>query len=217
MMQIVLVAMGAGAAAALLFASIASGSPLRIAAVLSRTAADPDRRDGLEPPRRPARRAARGDRPRRSSLGFISLAFLFGVGLPAWWLGYLALLGRPVAANGSPARWSGIRSAASCCWAAIIGALVIVAAVLNFGTDKADASRPSCASAFERALQRPGPAIPSSRAAADTERVIDVLVIVAAAGRRGAADDPQRSISGSPRGSCRCPAGSRGRGPICRL
>ena len=32
------------------------------------------------------------------------LAFLFGVGLPAWWLGYLALLGRPVADGGRCAR-----------------------------------------------------------------------------------------------------------------
>ena len=42
--------------------------------------------------------------------------------LPAWWLGHLALLGRPVADAGSSGNgaapvapaWNGIRSAASC-------------------------------------------------------------------------------------------------------
>ncbi len=49
MMQIVLVGLGAGAAAALLFASVASGSMAGDLPVLSRAAADPDRRARLEP------------------------------------------------------------------------------------------------------------------------------------------------------------------------
>ena len=41
-------------------------------------------------------------------------------------------------------------------WAAIIGALVIVVAVLNFGTDK-ETFQTEIRSAFERALRAPGP------------------------------------------------------------
>ena len=48
-MQIVLIGLGAGAAAALLFASVASGTLLSISAVLSGAAADPDRGTRLEP------------------------------------------------------------------------------------------------------------------------------------------------------------------------
>ena len=52
-------------------------------------------------------------RPRRGRAWHFLAAFLFGVGLPAWWLGYLALLARPGA---TPRRHrNGIRSVGWCC------------------------------------------------------------------------------------------------------
>ena len=103
MMQILVIGLGAGAASALLFASVASGAliatplfylgplPILIAAIgWSHWA-------GLVA----AIAAATG---LGIALGFyFFLAFLIGVGLPAWWLGYLALLARPVANNGTGA------------------------------------------------------------------------------------------------------------------
>jgi hypothetical protein len=173
MLQIALVGLGAGAAAALLFASVASGSilatllfylaplPILIAAlgwshwaglVASFTAA-----------------AGLG-----ATLGFYFFsAFLIGVGLPAWWLGYLALLARPVGANGSMTlEWYPIGRLLL--WAAIIGAALVIIAIPNFGTDK-ESFQAGLRAAFEHAIQlqsRPsGPTL-----GADMEQVIDILV-----------------------------------------
>ena len=95
MVQILLIAIGVGAASALLFASLVSGSllsiflfylsplPVLIAAIgWSHWAA-----------LFAAFFAATG---LALAFGmFFFIAFLIGVGLPAWWLGYLALLGPP--------------------------------------------------------------------------------------------------------------------------
>jgi hypothetical protein len=174
MLQIVLVGLGAGAAAALLFASVASGSipatllfyslaplPILIAAlgwshwaglIASFTAAA-----GLG--------ATLG-------LDFFS-AFLIGVGLPAWWLGYLALLARPVGANGSMTlEWYPIGRLVL--WAAIIGAALVIIAIPNFGTDK-ESFQAGLRAAFEHGIQiQSGPSSPAP--GADMERVIDILV-----------------------------------------
>src|SRR6266850_3808849 len=97
MIQIVLIGLGAGAAAALLFASVASGSivatllfylaplPILIAALgwshWAALVAVLSAASGLA-----------------AVLGFYFFAaFLITVGMPAWWLGYLALLARPAA------------------------------------------------------------------------------------------------------------------------
>jgi hypothetical protein len=172
-MQILFVGLGAGAAAALLFASVASGSlaatllfylaplPILIAAlgwshwaglIASLTAA-----------------AGLG-----ASLGLYFFgAFLIGVGLPAWWLGYLALLARPVGANGSMTlEWYPIGRLVL--WAAIIGAAVVIIAIPNFGTDK-ESFQAGLRAAFERAIEvqtrSGGPAL-----GADSERLIEILV-----------------------------------------
>src|SRR5262245_44992954 len=101
MTQLLLVAVGAGAAAALLFASVASGSVLAVFLFYLSSL--------------PILIAAMGWGHLAGLLGallaatgvgvvlgfYFFVAFLFGVGLPAWWLGYLALLGRSAAANGS--------------------------------------------------------------------------------------------------------------------
>src|SRR5262249_13141136 len=94
MMQILLIGLGAGAASALLFASVISGAafsflianfaqlPIMIAAIgwthLAGLAAVIIASAGLA--------FALG--------GSIAFAFLIGIGLPAWWISYLALLVR---------------------------------------------------------------------------------------------------------------------------
>jgi len=174
MVQILLVAIGAGAAAALLFASVATGS--LIATLLFYLASLPiliaamgwSHLAGLLG----ALLAATG---LGLALGFyFFLAFLFGVGLPAWWLGYLALLGRSVGANGSADSMEWYPIGRLVFWAAIIGALVIVVAVLNFGTDK-ETFQTEIRSAFERALRVQGQTQIPGRT--DTGRVIDILVV----------------------------------------
>ena len=55
-------------------------------------------------------------------------AFLVGVGLPAWWLGYLALLARP-AGGGDGAALEWYPAGRLVLWAAILGALVVVVAM----------------------------------------------------------------------------------------
>lgn len=172
MTQILLVGLGAGAAAALLFASVASGAlvatllfylsplPILIAAIgWSHWA-------GLVA----AASAAVG---LGAALGFyFFVAFLLGIGLPAWWLGYLALLARPVSTNGAGGvEWYPVGRLLL--WASIVGALLVVAAIPAFGTDK-ETFQASLRAAFERALrgQSQAPGMP-----ADTQRMIDILVL----------------------------------------
>jgi hypothetical protein len=174
MVQIILVAMGAGAAAALLFASVATGS--LIATLLFYLASLPiliaamgwSHLAGLLG----ALLAATG---LGLALGFyFFVAFLFGVGLPAWWLGYLALLGRTVAANGSAGGMEWYPVGRLVLWASIIGTLVIAVAVLTFGFDK-ETFQNEIRSAFERAFKAGGaPPIPGRT---DIKRVIDILVV----------------------------------------
>ncbi len=173
MMQILVIGLGAGAASALLFASVASGAliatplfylaplPILIAAIgWSHWA-------GLVA----AIAAATG---LGIALGFyFFLAFLIGVGLPAWWLGYLALLARPVANNGTGGiEWYPVGRMVT--WAAVIGALLVLVAVPAFGTDK-EAFQAGLRAIFERALrtQPPAPGLP----AGDPKRLIDILVV----------------------------------------
>lgn len=135
MVQIILIGIGAGAAAALLFASVASGAILSTFLFY------------LAP--LPIMIAALGWSHWAGMLGaltaaaglavvlhqFFFLAFLFGVGAPGWWLGYLALLARP-AENTAEAGLEWYPPGRLVFWAAILGALVIVAAIPQFGTDE---------------------------------------------------------------------------------
>ena len=175
MMQIFLVGLGAGAAAALLFASVASGSilatllfylaslPILIAAIGWSHIA------GFLA----AILAAVG-------LGFVLgfyffLAFLLGIGLPAWWLGYLSLLARGTSTNGSGGGMEWYPVGRLVYWAAIIATLVVAVAVLSFGADK-ETFQSELRNAFERALraQTQTPRLP---AGADSRRLIDILVV----------------------------------------
>ena len=77
--------------------------------VPARPAPDPDRRPRLEPPRRALAAARRRRSPSRLVLSPLGgLGFAVVTALPAWWLAYLALLGRPAQPT---APWNGIRSA----------------------------------------------------------------------------------------------------------
>src|SRR5947209_20319204 len=101
MIAIVLIALAAGAASALMFASIVSGALISLLLFY------------LAP--LPLMVAALGWGPIAATIGGIAaasglgamfglpycIAFVVTVALPAWWLGHLALLGRPLPDTGS--------------------------------------------------------------------------------------------------------------------
>ena len=180
MVQIVLIAIAAGAASALLFASVVSGSilsvalfylsalPLMIAAIgwshVAGMIAALVAAGGLA--------AVFGH--------YLLLAFLIGVGLPAWWLGYLALLARPAATPaGEALEWYPVGRLVV--WAALLGAIVVVVAIPNFGLD-AESFRSGLRRVFERVLRaHTGTAEDAPLALpgiSDSGRVLDLLVVL---------------------------------------
>jgi hypothetical protein len=160
MIQLVLVGLGAGAAAALLFASVASGSigavllfylaplPIAIAALGWGHLA------GLI-----AAAVATAVIALLSGVFFIAVPVIaFG----AWWLGYLALLARPASNGGGDVlEWYPVGRLVL--WGALLGTLVVVAAVPNFGTDQ-ESLQAALRKTYERILRDP--------------TVIDLLVVV---------------------------------------
>jgi hypothetical protein len=133
MMQIILVGLGAGAAAALLFASVVSGSiaaiflfylaplPILIAALGWSHVA------GLI-----AAASATAVVVALSGIFFFAVPVIaFG----AWWLGYLSLLAR-AATNGGGGALEWYPTGRLVLWAAVIGTAIVAAAVPNFGTDQ---------------------------------------------------------------------------------
>jgi len=139
MMQIGLIGIAAGAAAALLFASVASGVWLSIP--LFYLAPLPILIAALGWSHWAALIAALAGA--MALAAFFSpvffFAFLAGAGVPAWWLGYLAMLARPIS-NGSgnsaaPLEW--YPPGRLVCWAAILAALVVIVAIPSFGGDAA--------------------------------------------------------------------------------
>src|SRR5258705_5645642 len=102
MIAIVLIALAAGAASALMFASIVSGALISLLLFY------------LAP--LPLMVAALGWGPLSATIGGVvaatglgaifglpyCIAFAITIALPAWWLGHLALLGRPIANGVSP-------------------------------------------------------------------------------------------------------------------
>jgi len=180
MVQIVLIGVAAGAAAALLFASVVSGSLLSIALFylaplpLLIAALGWSHVAGLVAATVAAASLAAVFGP------FLFLAFLLGVGLPAWWLGYLALLARPVATPaGEALEWYPVGRIVL--WAAVLGSLVVIIAIPNFGLD-AEAFRSGLRRTFERILrmQSGGAADAPLRlpGIADANRLLDLLVTV---------------------------------------
>jgi hypothetical protein len=142
MMTIILIALAAGAASALMFASMISGALLSVLLLY------------LAP--LPLMVAALGWGPLCATVGGIAaatslgaifglsycLAFVVGVALPAWWLGHLALLGRPVAvseaspaAGPPPLEWYPVGRILL--WIAGFAALTTMSVLLTLGHDAA--------------------------------------------------------------------------------
>src|ERR1700731_179178 len=183
MIAIVLIAIAAGCASALMLASIISGAlisvllfylaplPLMVAALAWGPLC-----------------ATIGGIAAATGLGVIfgipyCIAFAVSVALPAWWLGHLALLGRPVA-NGVPSGNGASPVAPDLEWYPVgriliwitgFAALTTMAALLTLGTDAA-----AITGALRRGLLR----IIDLRGVAptaETEQWIDALVMIAPA------------------------------------
>ncbi len=178
MMQIVFVGLGAGLATALLFASVASGSLLSI--VLFYLAPLPiliaalgwSHWSALVAAVSAAAGLALGLGP------FFFIAFLLGIGLPAWWLGYLTLLARPEPAAPDGVEW--YPAGRIVVWAAILGALVVIATIPNFGLDE-ESFRAGLRSSFERMLKAQSQApreAPLQLPGMDPTRLVDFLAAV---------------------------------------
>jgi hypothetical protein len=177
MVQLLLIGLGAGAASALLFASVASGSLLSI--LLFYLAPLPIIIAALGWSHWSALVAALA-----AAIGlsfafgsFFIVAFMIGVGLPAWWLGYLALLARPSADAPDGVEW--YPAGHLVLWAAIAGALVVIAAIPNFGMDE-EAFRAGLRNSFERVLKAQGHVSGdvSADLNVDSQRIVDVLAMV---------------------------------------
>lgn len=178
MMQLGLIGIGAGAAAALLFASVTSGSWLAV--LLFYLAPLPIMIAGLGWSHWSALIAAFVG---ALSVGLIFgtvffFAFLAGAGLPAWWLTYLTMLARPAAAGGNgaepPLEW--YPPGRLVVWAAALGALIVLIAIPNFGLD-AESFSAALKSALTRMLRaETGTAADAPLSVPNAERVIDFLV-----------------------------------------
>ena len=175
MMQFGLVGIGAGAAAALLFASVTSGSFLAV--ILFYLAPLPVMIAGLGWSHWAALLAALVGSLAVAAIfgGVFFFAFVAGIGAPAWWLCYLSSLARPVpaAADGGQASLEWYPPGRLVLWAALLGALVVIVAIPNFGFD-AESFRTALAAALSRMMQVEAGASGSANA----KRLIDFLVTV---------------------------------------
>jgi hypothetical protein len=176
MIQIAIVGIGAGVAAALLFASVTSGSLLSIP--LFYLAPLPIMIAGLGWSHWAAMIAAiAGALGLGAVFGTVFLlAFSAGAGFPAWWLGYLAMLARPVAAsNGTgqgAASFEWYPPGRLVVWAAALGILVVIIAIPNFGID-ADSFRAGLRDALNAVLRANGT---PGKTVSNPERLIEFLV-----------------------------------------
>jgi hypothetical protein len=174
MVQIGLIGIGAGAAAALLFASVTSGSWLAV--MLFYLAPLPIMIAGLGWSHWAALiAAASGAVALGLVFGSIFLfAFLASAGIPAWWLSYLALLARPAAIQGAggPAALEWYPPGRLVLWSAILGALAVLVAMLNFGFDS-DSVRAGLGQAVRQLLRLDTGDAPAS---GSSQRLVDFLV-----------------------------------------
>lgn len=174
MMQFGLIGIGAGAAAALLFASVTSGSYLSI--LLFYLAPLPVMIAGLGWSHWAALLAALTGAVAVAAIfgGVFFFAFVAGIGAPAWWLTYLSALARPVPAGAAGAEPSleWYPPGRLVLWAAILGALVVIVAIPNFGLD-AESFRAGLHAALSRLIRPDGAGdLPN------TDRLVDFLVTV---------------------------------------
>lgn len=178
MMQMILVGVGAGVATALLFASVASGAlisiplfylsplPILIAAL------------GWSHWSALVAAVVAGGGLALFLGGYFFVAFLIGIGLPAWWLGYLALLARPSQTAVDGMEW--YPAGHLVVWAALLGAVVVIAAIPTFGLDE-ESFRAGLRGVFERMLKAPGRTgvdAPLQVPGFDPHKFIEFLVVV---------------------------------------
>src|SRR5882757_5925514 len=183
MIAMVLITLAAGAASALMFASIVSGALISLVLFY------------LAP--LPLMVASIGWGPLCAPLGGIGaalglgalfglpycLAFAVPVALPAWWLGYLVLLGRPVdgavssLASEAPAEpeveWYPVGRILL--WVAGFAALTTIAALLTLGTD-AETITGMLRRGLMRILRAADPQV-----AGEADQFVDALVTIAPA------------------------------------
>lgn len=176
MLQMVLIGIGAGAATALLFASVASGAIISI--VLFYLAPLPILIAAVGWSHWAALIAAVTASAGLAVFfgGYFFLAFLLGIGLPAWWLGYLTLLGRPVAtptATSDGIEWYPVGNLVV--WTAILGALVVAGIILSMGIE-ADNFRSQMRSALDRMLNVATRTDPTPSGAEARKMLLDTLV-----------------------------------------
>jgi hypothetical protein len=149
MMQVVLVGLGAGAAAALLLASVVSGS---IAAIfLFYLAPLPILIAALGWGHIAGLIAAAVATAAITVLSGTLLIAVPVIAFGAWWLGYCALLARP-ASNGGAGALEWYPPGRLVLWAAVIGTLIVAAAVPKFGTDQ-QSVQAALRKAYERILR----------------------------------------------------------------
>jgi len=179
MIQIVLMGLGAGAASALLFASIASGSPLSF--VLANFAQLPILLVAIGWTHVAGLLAALIATLSLAAIttGSVALAFFLSIGLPAWWIGYLALLGRPAGPDQADTEWYPVGRIVS--WTAIAASFVVIVSMLRYGFD-AGQIQAGMRRELERALRflSGSPAntpltLPSVK---DPQRLLDILVLM---------------------------------------
>ena len=184
MMALILIALIAGAASALMFASIISGALISLVLFY------------LSP--LPLMVAAIGWGPLYASLGGIAaaiglgalfglpycLAFVVTVALPAWWLGHLVLLGRPIGsaapvaadpAGPSEPEMEWYPLGRILLWIAGFATLTTFAALLTLGTD-ADTITATLHHGLTRILRSSDPS-----SSGETDQFIDALVRMAPA------------------------------------
>jgi len=183
MIAIVLIAIAAGCASALMFASIISGALISLLLLYFAPL--------------PLMVAALGWGPLAATIGGIMaatglgaifglsfcIAFAVMMALPAWWLGHLALLGRPIA-NAAPSgngaapvapalEWYPIGRLLL--WIASFAVLITMATLLTFGTDAATITETMRAGL----LQILGPRVAAS--SDEIRQRIDAVVMIAPA------------------------------------
>lgn len=173
MTQIAFIGIGASAASALLFASVASGSMLSI--FLFYVAPLPILIAALGWSHWAAAIAAVGAATSLAAIfgSVFFFAFLASTGIPAWWLGYLTMLARPAPAGGALEWYPPGRLVL---WSAGLAAAVVCIGVLNFGTD-AETFRANLHDALGRLIQFKTDA-PTAAQKSTQAAIIDFLVAV---------------------------------------
>jgi hypothetical protein len=177
MVQVLLIGVSAGAATALLFASIASGALFSV--LLFYLAPLPILIAALGWSHWAALVAAVVASASLAAVfgAFFFIAFLVGIGLPAWWLGYLALLARPVTNGGAPDALEWYPVGYLVVWASLLSAIIVIAAMLNFGTDE-ESFRASLRNMLERMfrMQGRGTGVPAP-GGREPNRLVEFLVV----------------------------------------